>query len=72
MRKIIEGDEEKHVPITTNSIMTQKLVNYTPRFNVGCAVIFLAIFTVLFIVFGIPIVVQSRQIKEIIVDFTTW
>lgn len=72
MRKIIEGDEEKHVPITTNPILTQKLVNYTPKYNLGCAIIFFAIFGVFFIVFGIPLIVQSKQVNEVLVDFTNW
>lgn len=72
MKVVEDGSKElKYVPITTNPIFTQKLVNYTPRCSFMCAIIFLFVLIVIFVAFGVPIVIQAKEIVEAKIDYTT-
>ena len=74
MQKIKDSTtgEEKHVPITTNPILTQRLTKITPKCGLGCALLFLSTIVIVLAVLGIPIIMQANDIIEYITDFTDW
>jgi hypothetical protein len=74
MKKIKDPNtgEEKHVPITTNPILTQKLTKLTPQCSLGCALTFLFTLIVLFLALGIPLTIQSYDVNEVSIDYTNW
>lgn len=74
MKKISDPNtgEDKFVPITTNPILTQKLVNLAPRCSLGCAVVFLSSIIILFVIFGTPLLVKSYEVIEFRANYTAW
>jgi hypothetical protein len=74
MKKIKDPNtgEEKHVPVTTNPILTQKLIKLTPRCSLGCALSFLATLIVLFVALGVPLTIESYDVYEVSVNYTDW
>lgn len=71
MKKVkINESEEKIVPITTSKVFTQKLSDYTPKCTLLFAILFFSISGVIFVAFGVAIVVQTSKIKEIGLNYT--
>ncbi len=54
-----------------NVILRQELKNLTPICNVKFAIICNALLSVLFFIFGIPIIASKGKIVEYSVDYTT-
>lgn len=69
MKKIQEGNEERHVPITTNPILTQKLLNLSPKCSIGCVIFFLTSLILAFSALGIPLLTKTKQIIELSVEY---
>lgn len=71
MKKIKIGDnQEKIVPVTKNKVLLQELQDLTPTCSLKFAVTFLAILSLLFLAFGIPIVSLTNDIIEYEYDYT--
>lgn len=73
MQKVQDStNEEKSKPVTTNKILTQRLKSYTPDCNLKCALFTEIFLIIVFIAFGVPIIVQSGQINEREFFYTSW
>lgn len=74
MKKIKDPNtgEEKHVPLTTNPIVTQKLTKLTPKCSLPCALTFITSLIVAFLALGIPLIIESYEVNEIKVEYTNW
>jgi len=55
-----------------NEVLRQELPNLTPICNVKFAIICNALLSVLFFIFGIPIIISSGNIVEISQEYTNW
>jgi len=53
-------------------ILRQELESFTPNCNLKCALICHTIIIILFIAFGVPIIVQSNSLIEYSADYTNW
>jgi len=73
MKKIQgKNGEDIDVPLSTNPLLTQKFVNYTPKINVGCASCYFIVLSVVLVVFGVPFIIQSNKVFEVGIDYTNW
>ena len=73
METVKDGsNDNKQKLLSNNPIFTQQLTAYTPDCNLKCAILYSIILSLLFIVFGVPIVVQSGNIVEYIQEYTDW
>ena len=72
--KKVEGKngEDIDVPLSTNPLLNQKFINYTPKINVGCASCYFIILSLFLVVFGVPFIVQSDKVLEYGEDYTNW
>ncbi len=64
-------EENKPEPVKINAILRQELNNLTPKCDVKFAVICNLLLSLLFFIFGIPIVTSTNSIIEFKYDYTT-
>lgn len=53
-------------------ILRQELKSLTPNCNIKCAVICNLILIIIFVCFGVPIIVSANSVIEYPVDYTNW
>lgn len=55
-----------------NVIFRQELKSLTPKCDIKCAICCNIIFLVLFLAFGIPIIMTAHSVIEFSTDYSTW
>lgn len=72
-----QSDEQKQlkhdeVKKRGNVIFRQELRSLTPKCDATCAIVCNLIMLVIFLIFGIPIVVSANSVIEFSEDYTNW
>lgn len=61
---------ESETHLRGNVVMRQELKSFTPNCNIRCGVIVYIVLIILFLSFGLPIIIISNRIKTVSLDFT--